>query len=104
MDRMKLAREFSEALVERYGVHIKSVVLFGSVASGRDNDESDIDLLVLVDDRAVDKDIDNLIADFVLRYGELPTPLVYLEKDYNQKKNFSFQKTIQQTGVVLYGG
>ncbi len=46
--RLEAARELAEWLRERFDEVIADVRLFGSVARGTDDEQSDIDLLVLV--------------------------------------------------------
>jgi len=46
-----LAQRFVEALKEKMGRRLLAVALFGSVARGEANEQSDIDLLVIVDDQ-----------------------------------------------------
>lgn len=49
-----LARQFVRQAVERFADRIERIVLFGSVARGTDGPESDIDILVVADDRRSD--------------------------------------------------
>jgi predicted nucleotidyltransferase len=49
-DVMSLAREVAEDLRDMYGERLKQVVLYGSRARGDAHPESDIDLLVVLDD------------------------------------------------------
>lgn len=46
-----LAQRFVEALKERMGHRLLAVALFGSVARGQATEESDIDLLVIVNEK-----------------------------------------------------
>ena len=43
-DRINVAREFAEVINSEY---ILKIILFGSVARGDDNDDSDIDILII---------------------------------------------------------
>jgi predicted nucleotidyltransferase/uncharacterized protein (UPF0332 family) len=47
---LELAREFSRKLYREFGNFLKAVVIFGSAARKEANKESDIDILVVVDD------------------------------------------------------
>jgi predicted nucleotidyltransferase len=43
-----LAR-FRESLVEKFGARLRELVLFGSYARGEANEDSDVDVLVVID-------------------------------------------------------
>ncbi len=45
-----LLREFTSALEETYGDHLKGVYLYGSYARGEEDSESDVDVIVVLDD------------------------------------------------------
>ena len=54
--------EFRQALDKLYGERLKNVILFGSWARGEATDDSDIDVLVVLDRRVVPgKEIDRMI-------------------------------------------
>lgn len=48
-ERIKIAREISDAIIDKFQYYINRIWLFGSVARGQDRKESDIDLEVLLD-------------------------------------------------------
>lgn len=48
---LEVARSLADRLRERFGDRIKDIVVFGSVARGEADEESDIDMLVLVTDK-----------------------------------------------------
>lgn len=94
------------------GLDIRKIILFGSYVKGYVTDESDIDLLIVLDDNTLPKtydewleikmkvrralrDINNLIAIDLL---------VYTKPQYDQilHNMNSFQKEIHETGQVLY--
>ena len=64
-------RFFKEAIVARLGNHLHHVTLFGSRARGDATDESDYDLLVVVDrvDASVTKWIDAIAGLALVEYG-----------------------------------
>jgi len=48
--RLQEAKEFAKRVLEKYGSLIKSIVLMGSVVRGEFKPESDIDIIVILDD------------------------------------------------------
>ena len=72
-DRIEIAHEFANAINSD---EIIRMILFGSVARGDDNDESDIDILIVVhhDNKELESFIDNLVVDFILKKEEVISP------------------------------
>lgn len=52
--RAKIVKKFSKKLLDKYGKYVKSIVVWGSTARDEFKHESDIDLIVLVDDTKKD--------------------------------------------------
>ena len=52
MDLRKMLLELEEKLQRVYGNKLKAVILYGSVARGTATEESDIDIMVLIDGTA----------------------------------------------------
>ncbi|MBR3209376.1 MAG: nucleotidyltransferase domain-containing protein [Bacilli bacterium] len=79
------------------------MILFGSVARGDDNDESDIDILIVVnhDNRELESLIDNIVVDFILKKEEVISPHVMTEEHFNKTKDYSFLKTVMAEGVPI---
>ncbi len=48
-----VTKDFNKEVLDRYGKHIKSIVLFGSAARGDFKDKSDIDIVVIADDTSM---------------------------------------------------
>ncbi|GAB3804452.1 nucleotidyltransferase domain-containing protein [Spirosoma humi] len=78
-----IVREFKKAVQELYGDRLVDVVLYGSYARGDYDDESDIDLMVVLTDESVNTyaelfRLSDFTMDFILRYGKaisvLPIP------------------------------
>ena len=49
-----VAHEFTRRAVDQFGTRLRRIVLFGSVVRGADGPESDVDVLVLADDKHAD--------------------------------------------------
>ena len=46
----RIIRKFTEAVLKKHGTVIRAIILFGSAARGDENNNSDIDLVPIVDD------------------------------------------------------
>ena len=71
-----IVREFKSALQALYGERLHGVVSYGSCARGDYDEESDIDLMVLLNDEQVDtyREIRRMIdleTRFLLTYGKI---------------------------------
>ncbi len=99
MNRVEIAHKFASAINSD---KIIRIILFGSVARGDDNEESDIDILIISNEW---EKIDSLITDevfkVVLETEELISPYVLSEKQFNETKHFSFLTNVLREGVVI---
>ena len=85
------------------------VRLFGSYARGDYNNDSDIDLMVILDmdDNDVRKrrhDICRIAATLELKYGVTISPVLYGKDEFNSRKTFGFCKNVDTEGVSKYAG
>jgi len=99
-NRIEIAHEFANAINSD---EIIRMILFGSVARGDDNDESDIDILIVVnhDNRELESLIDNIVVDFILKKEEVISPHVMTEEHFNKTKDYNFLKTVMAEGVPI---
>ena len=81
------------------------ILLYGSRARGTEHNESDWDLLILLDkDKIEDSDYDQIFYPIVeLRWkeGEQFSPKLYTMKDWMQRSFTLFYKNIEKEGIVL---
>lgn len=75
-----IVREFKAALQALYGDRLNGVILYGSYARGDYDEESDIDLIVLLNDKTVDTiaevfRLSELTLETILTYGKAVSPL-----------------------------
>ena len=69
-----IVREFKAALQDLYGERLHDVILYGSYARGDFDEESDIDLMVVLNDEEVNtyreiRQMSELETSFLLKYG-----------------------------------
>ncbi|GAB3761157.1 nucleotidyltransferase domain-containing protein [Spirosoma pomorum] len=100
-----IIREFKEALQGLYGDRLRDVVLYGSYARGDYNSESDVDLMVVLNDDKVNtyaeiRRIAELEATFLLNYGLVISPLPVSCKNYLMSFGPVYQEA-RREGVVL---
>lgn len=98
-NRIEIAQEFANKINNKY---IKRIVLFGSVARGEDNDDSDIDILIISDNRV---QIEDIISDekyeIINTYRELISAHIITQKHYEDTKDYSFLTNIRKEGIIL---
>lgn len=91
MEVEPILREFKNKVAKLYGDRLKEVILYGSYATGRANQDSDIDLAIVLDGNVkVGKEIDRLIdiiTEINLNYSVLLSVYPVSEKDYNSLKS-----------------
>ena len=93
-DRINVAREFAEVINSEY---ILKIILFGSVAWGDDNDDSDIDILIISNYRdKIWPDISRAIANVIIERQELISAHVISEKHLNEINDFTFIQNIKR--------
>lgn len=84
---------------------IEKIVLFGSVAKGKERPGSDIDLFVLVKGEAekeeVDHAIDRLAISCLEKFGHSLSPYLRTQAEINARGNLKLDKEIA-AGIVLY--
>ena len=86
-------------------VPAEAIYLFGSYAYGTPNEESDLDVYVVVPDDV--EDLGELYADVQLLWRKRPIPLDLLmgrSSVFNRRKNGpTLERVIAQKGTMLYG-
>jgi len=93
---------------ELYGDDLEKVILYGSYARGDYDDESDIDVMVLVkcDDKKIeelDKKHTSVMSDLCLDYEIYIPVLVYNISYFNEWKNYMpLFRNIVKDGIEVY--
>lgn len=86
--------------LESIGVHVQQAILFGSYATGKYDEWSDIDLAIVSDDFAGNRFNDrNKIRKVTLRVNSDISPIPFRPEDFNDSNYFV--KEILETGIRI---
>ena len=108
MDLRKMLLELEEKLQRVYGNKLKAVILYGSVARGTATEESDIDIMVLVDGtaqelRTFEDQLSDVSTDISIKYFKVFSIIDISYQEYMRWMNtLPFYRNVSQEGVVLY--
>ncbi len=103
----ELLRQYRDKLESVSESHIKKIILFGSYARGDFRNDSDIDVMILVDlDEAQMEQYQNKVSDITYDFNwENQTeimPVVLNVDHFNYWKNaYMFYKNVEEEGVEL---
>ena len=87
--------------------HLVKIILYGSYARGDFRQDSDIDIMILVNDLdeslvEYENKVDDLTYDFNCKYGTEIMPIVKNIDQFEYWKNaYMFYKNVDQEGVIL---
>ncbi|RLI75786.1 hypothetical protein DRP04_13185 [Archaeoglobales archaeon] len=107
MDYRGVAAEFKEEILRDLGSEIEAIILYGSVARGEENRESDIDIFVLVKNKRgeIYDRISRIRTRTDLKHSTLISLFVVDEKEFKEymKLGSPFLTKVLREGVLLYG-
>ncbi|MFQ5685540.1 MAG: nucleotidyltransferase domain-containing protein [Candidatus Scalindua sp.] len=98
---------FKDRLPSDVKEHLKRIIVFGSRAKGEAKEESDIDVIVLVDKKT--SDIERKLEDVAYQvmwdndFKPIISLKVFAESRFNSaiKRGFSFYENVQKEGVSV---
>jgi len=85
----------------------KKCIVYGSRARGKSNEESDLDILMLVDEKRTEIEQRLEDAAYQIMWNHKFSPIISLkifaENKFNQalKEGFSFYRNVEQEGIVV---
>ncbi|MDK2864887.1 MAG: uncharacterized protein PWP37_1079 [Thermotogota bacterium] len=98
----RLVNQVKSHLRKRYGEKIREVILYGSHVRGEATKDSDIDILVLIDDSLdpfeVRRNLSDLLFDILLEHDELMS-VVVLPEDFFENYNYPFMLNVKKEGI-----
>ncbi|MDR0911810.1 MAG: nucleotidyltransferase domain-containing protein [Methanobrevibacter sp.] len=81
---------------------MEKIILFGSVARGDDEKESDIDIFILTKNKeVVEEDIRDKSFDLSIENSELISTIIVSNEYYEEFKHFSFFKNLEKEGILI---
>jgi predicted nucleotidyltransferase len=99
MDRKQLAIDFAKSLDYP---EIRKIILYGSVVRGDDTEDSDIDILIITDDKKkIEDKVYYQVADMLLEMEEYVSAKILTNNDYKRVKNTHFISTVEKEGIVI---
>lgn len=88
----------------RGGKKIISAVIFGSVAKGQEKETSDVDLLVIAEDKEYASFcVGKANSEVVSKFGLTLSPLIMNRQQFIQKRNSLLEKSIVESYKAVYG-
>jgi predicted nucleotidyltransferase len=100
----RLLDQVKAFLRQKYGEGIRKVILYGSHARGEATTDSDVDVLVLVDQSLnpseVDENLGDLLYNMLLDEGELVSVIV-IPEDFFESHNLPFMLNVRKEGVTV---
>ena len=103
-----LIDQYVEAVKKIYGSHVRQIILYGSYARGDYHEDSDVDIMILVDMsdlelKAYGQQLSYMTYDFNLDYNLDIKPIAKSETHFKKWIiNYPFYSNIYKEGIVLY--
>lgn len=105
---MEILLQLTDELKEVYQSTLKAVILYGSVARGTAGEDSDIDIMVIVDVaqnmlKAYEERLCDISTDFALKYFKVFSIVDVSYSEYEEwKEVLPFYKNVEEEGITLY--
>ena len=102
-------KEYVNKVISIYGSHVKQVILYGSYARGDNREDSDIDIMILLDLTDVElaeyqHELSGITFDYNLDNDLEINPIAQSEAVFNKWVGvYPFFKNVKEEGVVIYG-
>ncbi len=103
MNRKEIAKKFADAVLKNFGDKIENIILFGSVARGKSNEESDIDILVIIkeEDFRIRRELIGMAFRVLLKTHNDISVKVLSKRDFDAAVNISFIRHIRSEGIPI---
>lgn len=104
-----ILKQYVEGIQKIYGRYLKTVILYGSYARGDFRQDSDIDIMILIDltDIRIEDyrhQLSDFTYDFNEEYGLDIKPIAKSDAHFKKWLNaYPFYANVQKEGVALYG-
>jgi predicted nucleotidyltransferase len=102
-DSINVGQEYAGILRTKLGSRLRQVILFGSQARSSAGEESDYDVVVVVDKRTpeIREAVLDAGAEMMNKYEALFAAMIYSEKEWSEAQSFPLAWNIRQEGIAL---
>lgn len=96
-------------MIDLFKSKLESVILFGSYSREENTDESDIDIMVLINEdgqelKKYESNITDIMVDLSLEFGVVVSLYIESSEYYREKVNIlPFLMNIEKQGIKIYG-
>lgn len=99
MNKRDIADDFAKSLDDP---NVEKIILFGSVAKGNSTKESDIDLLIISNNKHKTRDkVMDKVTEFLLENNTYISVKVITPRELEELKNTHFISTVKNEGVKI---
>ena len=99
INRKQLAIDFAQSLNHP---EIEKIILFGSVARGEDSEDSDIDILIITNDKSkIADEVYSKVGEIILELGEYLSVKIMRKDNYEKVKDSYILSTIEKEGILI---
>jgi predicted nucleotidyltransferase len=105
----EILKKVDNKIIEMFGDKLEKVILYGSYARNENTSESDIDVMVLVNEdeykiREYEDKITDIMVDLSLEYGVVVSVYAQNAQEYEkQAKILPFLMNVQREGINVHG-
>ncbi len=83
-------------------MRLKKIILFGSVARGEDTKDSDIDILIITNNKSkIIDDVYSKVGKIILELDEYLSVKIIRKNNYEQVKNSHIMTSIEKEGILI---
>ena len=95
--------ELSSQLKEKFKDKIEEIIVFGSYARGDFNEDSDVDLLIVVNDNEIEEDVRKVVYSFIPIIRRLISVKIIDKGTFENMKRmkFSLVLSIEKEGIKI---
>lgn len=99
----RVLNEFIDAIHQRFGAHVRDIILFGSRARGDHSADSDYDFLLVFDhvSPVLVDGVDDITADFLYKYNIVFSAFPISLNNYRKQRFNPLFMNIRQDGIAL---
>ena len=106
---VNLLKQYTDAVKKIYGPLLSKIILYGSYARGDYHEDSDVDIMILLDVPPQDErkqldDVSTATSDFNMEHDMYVMPMLKSVRTFKKWETVDpFFKNVNHEGVVLFG-